>query len=90
MTPLFQKRNFYGNFITFFRSVKITNYKLLFKCYVHTVQGADPKKVFAVETKRCVSVRNVFVMTSQFWYYRGVTLDWLRVLDFQPSKMICV
>ena len=40
-------------------------------------QGADHKKVFAVETIRCVSVRNVFVLTSPFWHYRQIPLDWL-------------
>ena len=31
--------------------------------------------MFAVETTCCVSVRNVFEMTSPFRRYRGVTLD---------------
>ena len=56
MTLLFQKRNFGGNFITFLEVSKllITNWFL----NVTYRQGADHKKVFAVETMRCVSVRN--------------------------------
>ena len=88
MTLLFQKSNFCGNFITFLEVSKllITNYFL----NVTYRQGSDPKKVFAVETMRCLSVRNVFVMTSPFWHYGGVTADWLLMLDFQPIKTVCV
>ena len=72
MTLLFQKSNFCGNIITFFELTKllITNYFL----NVTYRLGADHKNVFAVETTRCVSVRNVFVMTLPFWHYRGVNL----------------
>ena len=61
MTLLFQKSNFCGNFVTFLEVSKllITNFFL----NVTYRQSADHKKVFAVETTRCVSVRNVFVMT---------------------------
>ena len=56
MTLLFKKSNFYGNFITFLEVSKllITNY------FLSTTdrQGADHKKMFAVETTRCVSVPN--------------------------------
>ena len=56
MTPLFQKSNFCGNFITFLEVPKslITNYFL----NVTYRQGSDHKKVFAVETTR------IIVMTS--------------------------
>ena len=63
--------------------------KLLITIYFLNVTcrlGADHKKAFAVETTRCVSEHNVFVMTSPFWHYRGVTLDLLIMLDFQPIK----
>ena len=53
-------------------------------------QGADHKKVFAVETTRCVLVCNVYVMTLPFWHYRRVTLNWLLMLDFQLIKTVCV
>ena len=92
MTLLFQKRNFCDNFITFLEvsKVLITNYFL----NLTYRQGADHKKVFAVETmcisSQRVSVHKVFVMTSQFWHYRGLTLDWLLMLDFQPIKIVCV
>ena len=64
MTPLFQKSNFGDNFTTFSEVSKllITNYFL----NVTYIQGADHKKVFAIETTRCVSVCNVFVVTSPF------------------------
>ena len=54
MTPLFQKSNFCGNFITFLEVPKllITNYFL----NVTYRQGSDHKKVFAVETTRSVSL----------------------------------
>ena len=42
------------------------------------------------ETMLCVSIGNVFVMTSPFCHYRGVTLDRLLMLDFQPIKTACV
>ena len=50
----------------------------------------DHKKVNAVETLRFILVRNVFVRTSPFWHYWGVTIDWLLMLDFQPIKTVCV
>ena len=88
MTLLFQKSNFCGNIITFLEVSKslITNYFLNVTCR----QDADHKKLFAVETTLCVSVRNVFVMTSPFWHYRGVTRDWLLMLDFLPIKTVWV
>ena len=88
MTLLFHKSNFCGSFITFLElsKLRITNY------FVNVTygQGADHKKMFAVETTRCVLGPNVFVMTSPFWHYQGVTLDWLLMLDVQPIKIICV
>ena len=88
MTLLFQTSNFCGNFITFLELSKllIANYFL----NVTYRRGADQKKVFAVETTSCVSVRNLFVMTSPFWHYRGVTFDWLLMLVFQPIKIAWV
>ena len=88
ITPLFQNSIFYGKFNTFLEASKllITNYFL----NVSYGQDADHKNVCAVETMRCLSVRNVFVMMSRFWHYKGVTLDWLLVLDFQPIKTACV
>ena len=88
MTLLFQKSNFCGNFITFLEVSKllIINYFL----NVTYRQGVAHKKVFAVETTCCVSVRNVFVMTSSFWHYREITLDWLLMLDFKPIKTVSV
>ena len=52
MTLLNQKSNFCGNFITFLKESKllITNFFL----NVIYRQGADHKKVLAVETTRCV------------------------------------
>ena len=91
MTPLFQKSNFCGNFITFLEMSKllITNYFLNFP-YKQCADHKTLKTVFAFETMRCVSVRNVFVMTSRFWHNRGVALNWLLMLDFQPIKTVCV
>ena len=79
MTLLFPKSKFCGNFIIFLKvsNLLITNY--LFKMQI-------TKALFAVETMRSISVCNVFVMTSPFWHYREVTLDWLLVLDFEPIK----
>ena len=84
MTLLFQKSNFCGNFFTFLEVSKllITNYFL----NATYRQGADHKKVLAVEITGCVSDCKVFVMASPFWHYRGVTSDWLIMLDFQPVK----
>ena len=89
MTLLFQKSNICSNFNNFLEVSQllianyffnVTNYRL----------GADYKIAFAVETKRCVSVRNLFEITLPFWYYRRVTLDWLLMLNFQPIKTVCV
>ena len=57
MTLLFQTSNFCGDFITVLEVSKllITNYFLNVTCR----QDADHKKLFAVETTRCVSVRKV-------------------------------
>ena len=87
MTLLIQS-NFCGNFITFLEMSKllITNNFSNVTCR----QDADHKKLFAVETTRCVSVRNVFVVTSPFWHYRGVARGWLLMLDFRPIKAVCV
>ena len=42
-------------------------------------------------TMRCVTVRNVLVLTSSFWHYRGVALYWLLMLDFQPiTTVLCL
>ena len=92
MTLLFQKSKLRGNFITCLEVSKllITNYFLNVYCLCTHRQGADHKEMFAVETIGCASVRNAFVMTSPFLHYRGVTFDWLLMLDFQPIKNVCV
>ena len=79
MTLLFPKSKFCGNFITF---LKVSN--LLITSYFFKMPIT--KTLFAFETMRCISVCNVFVTTSPFWYYREVTLDWLLELDFEPIK----
>ena len=81
--------NHNGNFITFLGVSKLTLITNYFSNVTYR-QGADHKTMFAVETTRFVSVRNVFVMTSPIRHHRGVTLDWLLMLDFQPIKTVCV
>ena len=78
MTPLFQNSNFCGDFITFLEVSKllITNYYLNF---------TDKVQI----TKKCLQF-NVFVMTSPFWHYRGVTLDRLLILDILPIKTVYI
>ena len=90
MALLFQKSNVCGNFITFLEMPKllITNYFLNDTVLTVYRQGAHHKKVFAVETTHYVLVRNVFAITSPFWHYRGITLIWLLMLDFQPIKTV--
>ena len=59
-------------------------------------QGADDKKVLQLKQRVVylfaikLNCDNVFVMKSPFLHYRGVTLDWLPMLDFQPIKTVCV
>ena len=51
-------------------------------------------------TKKCLELKPCsgyqiatcfdFEMTSSFWHYQRVTLNWLHMLDFQPIKAVCV
>ena len=65
----------------------------MLRCAIAPDKVQITTKEFAVETLRCVSVRNFFVMTSRSGTTKdlpGVTLNWLLVLDFQQITTISV